>query len=503
LAAITNEQELEAAIKLMRAAGTDLAEYELKTAVGDFPKSTVETISAFANTHGGVLIFGIKEGAGFKQAAGFDPKKTQASCAQAAREAVEPPVQADIHVMMWEDAPVVVANIPECPARRKPCYVRKYGQREGSYIRTGDGDHKMTPYEIDRFIESQLRSARHDMAIVPDATLADLDKELLQAWLASERATSFGRTDAMDDETLMANRRVIAEDEQGVLRPTVAGILALGVFPQKFFPRLNVVFSSYPAGEKGQLSSRGKRFVDTANIEGPIPQMVLSALRILSRNIRHGAIVKGALREDVPDYPLNAVREAVANALMHRDLSPESQSEPVLMELYPDRLEISNPGGLYGSLTVDQLGKRGGTASRNQALARILEDTPYVDIDGTQGKVVENRGTGYRIIENSLAEALMDKPVIDARLDHFTIMFRHRSMTEQEGAGYSRNNVSEAILAFMSSRESVSTSEVAYAAGISKKTASKYLKELLNQDLIEGIGSLNSPKRRYRLKGRQ
>jgi ATP-dependent DNA helicase RecG len=331
----------------------------------------------------------------------------------------------------------------------------------------------------------------------------DFEDDLLAGWLASERNASFGRADALDDETLLANRRAIAVDGDGVARPTVAGLLALGRYPQKFFPRANVVFSSYPTSEKGRLSVSGKRFVDSANIDGPIPQMVVDSLRALSRNIRHGAIVKGALREDVPDYPLDAVREAVANALMHRDFSPEGQGEPVMMDLYPDRLEISNPGGLYGSLTVDQLGQRGGTASRNQYLARILEETPYTDVDGERGKVVENRGTGYSIIRNSLADALMEGPVIESGLDHFRIIFRHRSMTEQEGASYSHRNVSDAILGYISARESASAAEVADAAGVSKKTVSKYIGSLIDEGLVEGIGSRNSPKRCYRLVGRK
>lgn len=92
------------------------------------------------------------------------------------------------------------------------------------------------------------------------------------------------------------------------------------------------------------------RFSDSENIDGPIPAMVVDAVRAVSRNMRHGAIVKGALREDVPDYPLPAVREAVANALMHRDYSLDGQGTPVLVDLYPDRPEISNPGGLFGTL---------------------------------------------------------------------------------------------------------------------------------------------------------
>lgn len=157
----------------------------------------------------------------------------------------------------------------------------------------------------------------------------------------------------------------------------------------------SIVFASYPSTNKGEVDRCGRRYLDSENLDGPIPTMLVSALRAVSRNIKHGAIVKNGLREDIPDYPSVAVREAVANALMHRDYSREVHGTPVRIELYPDRLEIVNPGGLFGPLTLKTLGAGGITQPRNQFLSRILEDVPYIDIDGTVGKVVENRDTGY------------------------------------------------------------------------------------------------------------
>ena len=171
----------------------------------------------------------------------------------------------------------------------------------------------------------------------------------------------------------------------------------------------------------------------------------------------------------------------------------------MLVDLYPDRLEISNPGGLFGTLTEDKLGQRGATASRNQFLARILEDVPYTDFDGRVGRVVENRGSGYPTINHELEQALMGRPIVRSSLDQFNIMFRHRSMTQEEGRGYSSRNVEEAILAYVVSRESASTSEVARAAGVSTKTARSYINRLVEAGTLEAIGALNSPRRRYRL----
>lgn len=496
---IASNEDLAAVLERMRKAGTDLAEYEVKSAAGGFPKSMTDTISAFANTNGGTIILGISEKDGFSPVDSLDTKMLQAKLAQAARELIQPPQALDILVLEVEGHPVVVANVAEATVREKPCYVKKLGQRDGSFIRTGDGDHKMSLYEIDRFTENQTKTARNDAEVVPEASVEDFDDNLLEGWLTHARATTLGRSGNLSDEDLMANRRVVAQDDEGTLRPTLAGLLALGKYPQKFFPRLDVVFTCYPTPSKGELDSAGRRFIDTANIDGPIPEVVVNVVRAVSRNMKHGAIVKGALRENVPDYPLTAVREAIANALMHRDLSPDGQGTPVLVDMYPDRLEISNPGGLFGNLTVESLGKKGGTASRNQFLARILEDVPYVDYDGSIGHVVENRGSGYPTINHALEEALMDKPIVRSSLDEFSIIFKHRKMTEEEGKGYSKANVEEAILKYLSEHDSASSSEVARAAGLAIKTARSYLSKLTDDGLVEPVGMLNSPKRRYRL----
>lgn len=495
---ISDEASLVAAIEKMRFAGTDIREYELKSASGGVPKETAESISAFANTYGGVIVFGISERNGF-HSLDIDVKTIQAGVAQAARDLLEPPQQVEITVLPFEGKPVVIANVPEAPLKEKPCYVKKLGQMKGSYIRTGDGDHKMSIYEIDRFIENQHRVARNDIAIVQDATLEDLDSDLTHAWLARVRAMTLGRATAMSNEELLASRRIASVDKDGVMRPTLAGIMALGIYPQKFFPRLNVVFTAYPTPSKGKKDARGMRFKNSLNIDGPIPSMLSNAVLAVSHHMKHGAIVKGALREDIADYPLPAVREAVANALMHRDYSADAQGTPVMIDLFPDRLEIYNPGGLFGSLTVERLGARGATASRNQFLSRILEDVPYTDFDGTMGHVVENRGSGYPTINQELADALMPAPVALSALSEFELTFRHRRMTDVESKTYSKRNVEDAIIAHLVEKDSASASELSRASGIGVKTMRGYISRLLEEGVIEAIGAKNSPKRRYRL----
>ncbi|MGV9182002.1 ATP-binding protein [Arcanobacterium canis] len=496
---ISDNDSLASAISLMEKAGTDLATYEIKEAGGGFPKSVVDTLCAFANTAGGTVILGISE-KNFKPVDNIDVRSLQSELAQAARNRIEPPLPIDIQVLEFEGKLIVVANVSPLPTKEKPCFVKKHGRIHGSFVRTGDGDHKMTIYEIDRFLENQHHSARFDCIPVLDATFDDLDSDLVSAWLNNVRNMSFGRQALLDDETLLANRRIIAYDNDGKIRPTIAGLLALGIFPQKFFPRLNVTFTVFPSITKG--GSGNVRYTDGMSIDGSIPTMITTVIQAAKRNMKHGAIITSGLRENVPDYPLIAIREAIANALMHRDLSPDSHGMPVRVELYPDRLLINNPGGLYGSLTVDKLGKNGATLSRNQFLARILEDVSIVDDSGVSGHVVENRGTGIPTIEKSLSDALLAPPSFSSSLIEFETVFFHRSMTQEEGFSYSRDNTRNAIIAFISEKGSVSTSELSQASGLSAKTVRDYLTELLESGVVEGIGHQFSPKRRYRLTNR-
>lgn len=93
----------------------------------------------------------------------------------------------------------------------------------------------------------------------------------------------------------------------------------------------------------------------------------------------------------------------------------------------------------------------------------------------------------------------MGKPLVISNLNEFRIILRHRRITQEEGSSYSKANVGEAILEFLRDRDSASTSEVARAAGISTKTTRNYISRLASEDLIEGIGSKHSPKRRYQI----
>lgn len=480
---------LQRFVTLAHRIGSDTTEVEVKTAANELPRDVVESVSAFANSSGGTIVCGLSEKDGFAPISGFNAKKISAALAQACSDKMEPPVRADIRIEELDNALVVVALIPETAPYLKPCYVKARGPYDGSFVREGEGDRHLSRYEVDRLMEER-RQPRHDAQVVPDAEQAELDQELVQGFLKRERALSPRVFAGLSDEDALLSMGVIAKDEAGVPRPTLAGLMALGRHPQRHFPRANVTFAVFPGTSKEDLAEDGARFLDSRTIIGPVPVMVAETLACVRRNMRVTSYVDGGSRRDVPEYPEVAVREAVANALMHRDYSPEGLGSQVQVNMYANRLEVVSPGGLYGMVTVDNIGEYGASSSRNQFLSRILESTPYPEGYPERGYVVENKGTGYAQIQAALrAQGMPPAEPIDS-LSTFVVRMRKRA----DGAGgaapepHGPDEESEAILRAARERGSVSTGEVERMLGISPATALRRIKALIAAGRMTSTG---------------
>ena len=511
-------------IASMRIAGTDRVSCEVKTARGGLPRDIGSTISAFANGAGGLIVCGLSERDGFIPVEGFDAARIQDMLATWCGERMTPPVRAIIDARQFEGKAVVTAYIPEMRPKDKPCYVSASGRYMGSYIRMADGDCRLSPYEVDRFMDEH-EQPRYDARVVGDASLADLDPQLVTGVLARERAVHPRNFAHLDDETALTKLRVLAKDETGVLRPTLAGLVVLGAYPQEFFPRLCVVFARYPGNSKAQPTSDGRRFLDMATCVGSIPAMVQDVLVAVGRNMRTGARIEGAFRTDVPDYPLVAVREAVVNALMHRDYSDEALGTPVAVDMYDDRLEVRNAGGLYGCVTIRSLEDAPIASARNQFLSALLENTP---LEGG-GFVAENRGTGYQSICLALQEAGMPAPEPHDSPSAFTLVMRRRKegglyagalrLTDVP-SGSARGGVREDAVACAKSfvkqdevimrlddfivevitmRGTASMAELMEESGRSRPTVLKAVQGLVAQGVIRPTQKKNSPRQRYGL----
>lgn len=204
---------------------------------------------------------------------------------------------------------------------------------------------------------------------------------------------------------------------------TLSATLLFSPYPQAYFPQLCITAIVVPGTELGEIGVAGERFLDNQRIEGNIPDMLSGALQFVKRNMRTKTIIneKTGQREDRTDYPVTAIREAVINALVHRDYSIHTEGMPIQLIMFQDRLEIRNPGGIYGRMRVDQLGKVQ-PDTRNPVLASALEVM----------HITENRYSGIPTIRMEMDRYQLEQPEFVDERGSFIVRLYHKTkeMTE-------------------------------------------------------------------------
>jgi ATP-dependent DNA helicase RecG len=157
--------------------------------------------------------------------------------------------------------------------------------------------------------------------------------------------------------------------------------------------------------------------------------MVADAIHAVQRNLRVVSRIIGAGREDRWEIELEVIREAVVNALMHRDYSPQARGTQVQIEVYPDRVTVSSPGGLFGNVRLETLGQSGISSSRNARLAALLQEAG----DTVTGRpVAENRGSGISMMIDRVRQDTGVAPLFAANLDQFRVTIPRTSPVTQE-----------------------------------------------------------------------
>lgn len=418
-----NTQEI---VDELRRRGAETPRIEVKAGTGGLPKSLPESISAFCNGSGGTILIGLDDGT-------FEPVSIQAesirdALAGMAAEKMQPPVRGDIEIDIVDGLhPVVRFDVPEAPLGDKPCFVQAKGRYGGSYIRGGDGDRKLSQYEIDRLVENTSQPM-HDREIVPEASFADLDRELLDPYLERMRATRPRAFAPLGRDDMLRNLGVAgASDDE--LRPTLAGLLVFGRYPQQYFPQLFVSVVVVPGASMGELGSNNERFLDNRSFEGPLPHMAADAIAAVTRHLTRTSVMHEGQRVERLEYPLEVVRELIVNALMHRDYSPMSRGAQIQVELYADRLVVRSPGGFYGMVQAEDLGAPDVSSSRNAVIAKLLADT---SLPGTGHMVAENRGSGIPTVLRALNKAGMAPPHFAADLRRVEVTVPHHALLDTD-----------------------------------------------------------------------
>ena len=408
-------EELYDKLKLIQKMKCETSTLEIKSAEQGCPQRLYDTLSSFSNQEdGGIIIFGVDEKHGYKEVGVYDPqdiqKKINEQCLQ-----MEPVVRPLLTVLEKNNKFFVSAEIPSVDITDRPVFYQGKGRMKGSYTRVGDSDEPMTEYEVYSY-EAYRKKYQDDIRAIDRVSFASLDHKLLEQYIELLKKGK-PRLAAIPDEEIYELMSIKRDD-----RITLSAVMNFCPYPQAYFPQLCIIATVVPGTEVGTIGDQGERFTDNQRIEGNISDMLDGAMQFVNRNMRIKTIINPhtGKREDRPDYPITAVREALLNALVHRDYSIHTEGMPIQLIMFEDRMEIRNPGGIYGRIKIDQLGKVQ-PDTRNPVIASELEVL----------KVTENRYSGIPTIRRMMQEYDLQQPEFLDERGSFIVKL-YKSVIEQK-----------------------------------------------------------------------
>ena len=350
--------------------------------VGPRRDELADEIAAFANADGGVLLCGVTDAGEVQGMSREQMDELDRLVVEICTDAIKPSIRpAILRRQLGDDKPFLLVSVPQGHAQ--------HDSPGGSYHRVGSSKRRMTSDERLRLAQrrGQARFLWFDKQTVPDTGFRTLEEELWKPLLSAEGAA--------DPPSGLEKMGLLARDENGVSRATVAGVLLCSRAPEEWLPNAGITATCY----RGEDRASGQ--IDAQTIGGPLKQQIANAVTFGIRNMQVAA-QKTPARAELPQYSEEALFEAVVNAVAHRDYS--IQASRIRLSMFADRVEIQSPGTLPNNLTVNDMPHR--QATRNELLTSLLGRVPASGIKGAGGRlfIMERRGDGVPIMRRETRE---------------------------------------------------------------------------------------------------
>ena len=340
-----------------------------------------DEIAAFANADGGMLLCGVTDAGEVQDMSREQIVELDSVLVEVSSDAIQPAVRIRTHHGQVDGKRLLLVEVPAGESLHQ--------SPGGSYVRVGGTKRKMNSDEQLRLAQrrGQARFRSFDEQPLPNTGFGTLDESLWKPLLTAEGA--------VHPESALGKLALLAPDQAGIPRATVAGVLLCTRNPERHLPNACITATRY----RGRDRASGQ--IDGQEITGPLNRQIAAAVAFAVRNMRIAARKEPA-RVDLPQYSGKAVFEAIVNAVAHRDYS--MRAGRIRLSMFADRLEIQSPGSLPNNLTVESMATR--QATRNQALTSVLGRMPVGDVQGSEDRkyFMERRGDGVPIIRRETRE---------------------------------------------------------------------------------------------------
>jgi len=429
---------------------------EFKRSLAELNTAT-RTVAAFANTDGGVILFGVRNSG---EIIGVEMgQTTKERIVNRITGATDPVVYPSVEYVSVEGRVVIVVHV--APSDNRP-----HLAKGRAYKRVGATDAQLKRSEYERLLLTRDRAAYGRQPVV-EAHYTDLDEERIR-WYLTQRADRRGIStpDAPLPDLLTGIGAVVEHAEQ--LIPTRAGLLFFGRDPQAWIPHSQVRIARFQGTSM-------THFVDRADLHGTLPEMIDEAEQFIRRNTRLAAKIVGFRRREVTEYPYEAIREAICNAICHRDYRIEGASVRIM--IFADRITVNSPGGLPPGVTLTNIEHK--HVLRNPLIANYLYDIFYI----------EKWGTGIARMRRLMREHGLKKPHLEdlngffavtfyGPGDHILDLIPEEGVTDLRGLGLNKRQI-EALRLMVNEGKDLNNADYRRLFNVSRNTATRDLRALV------------------------
>jgi ATP-dependent DNA helicase RecG len=433
--------------KLIKGGETETVEFK-----ASFDKETIETAVAFANTKGGIILIGVSDKGRIN---GIQiGKETLKDWVNQISQSAEPRIIPEIEIEEIDRKIIAVVQIKEFP-------IKPVSLKGRCFRRIKNSNRIMQPHEIGE-MHFQSTGMSWDKLSVTNASPNDIDIEKIKKYIEITR--DGGRRKIGSAEKPLQVLKKLELIKNG--NPTWAAILLFHNYPQHFLSQGVIHCGKFK--EEAVI-------IDDRMIEGTIIEQIEETRDFIRKNINVKFVMTGKpAREEVWDYPLEALREAIINAVCHRDYTASSNTE---VRIYDDRLSVWNPGGLPLGLTLEDLYKPHPSILRNKGIGGVFYDMG----------LIEQWGSGIDKMRNACLRAGIPKPKFEED-NGFRVIFRKDIYTEEylQTLGLNERQIKAVI--YVKQKGKIANREYREMFNIKNRMALIELSDLCDKRILTRVG---------------
>ena len=410
------QEEIIQKIKYGLEIASELSDLEFKTSAHNIPNDIWRAISAFSNRRGGgLIVFGVDQRVNsVTGCTNLDMMQTKLT--EYFNDKMSFILRPEYHVIDFEGKTILAVSIPECPKDYMPCYFKPVGLPSGAYIREANSNRKITENEFRTYVATS-KEFQFDRSEARNTNKEEISIQKVDILLEQSESDLKRGAEHTVTDSILENLGVIAQFD-GEYKPTIGGYLIFSNnIPQEksSYDRYIIRCVRYSGSDPSSA------IIDSADIKGTLDALIDESYKFVLKNISKKASVLGTKRVEEYEYPEAAIRELIANAIIHRDYKIIETYNQV--RIFQDRIEIINPGSLPPGVTVENI--KEAQFSRNPMIAARLKDLKYL----------EEYGRGIDIVIKKMQEWNLPAPLFRNSVNSFEAILlgeKYRSLNDRQ-----------------------------------------------------------------------